>query len=120
VRCLHGCQQCQKVGETIQDRRNGHRRWAALRSTENCCHSAHTQQVNELIRKDRRITVREITAQLGAGRHAVQEMETLGFRKVCSRWVPRLLTEEHKTVRRDVSSHLLRRYAVEATVMTFC
>jgi hypothetical protein len=45
--------------------------------------------------------------------HAVQEMMILGYRKVFSRWVPRLLTEEHKMVRRDRSSQLLRRYAVE-------
>jgi hypothetical protein len=32
------------------------------------------------------------------GNHAVQEMvEILGYRRVCSRWVPRLLTEEHIT-----------------------
>jgi hypothetical protein len=34
------------------------------------------------------------------GNHAVQEMmEIFGYRKVCSRWVPRLFTgtEEHKT-----------------------
>jgi transposase len=58
------------------------------------------QKVDELIRQDRRITFREIAAQLGVGHHAVQEMlEILGYRKVCSRWVPRLLTgtEEQKT-----------------------
>jgi transposase len=57
------------------------------------------QNVDELIRQDRGITFREIAAQLGVGYHAVQEMmEILGYRKVCSRWVPRLLTctEEHK------------------------
>jgi transposase len=58
------------------------------------------QKVDELIRQDRRITFREIAAQLGVGHHAVQEMmEIFGYRKVCSRWVPSLLTgtEEHKT-----------------------
>jgi hypothetical protein len=39
-------------------------------------------------------------------------MEILGYRKFCSCWVFRLLTEEHKAVRRDVSSQLLRRYTV--------
>jgi transposase len=53
------------------------------------------QEVDELIREDLRITVREISAQLGVGHHAVQEMmETFGYWKVCSRWVPRLLTDE--------------------------
>jgi transposase len=58
------------------------------------------QKMNELIAQDRRITVREIAAQLEVGHHAVQEMmEMLGYAKVCSRWVSRLFTgtEEHKT-----------------------
>jgi transposase len=56
------------------------------------------QKVDELIRQDQRTTVREIAVQLGVGHHAVQEMmEILGYRKVCSRWVPRLLIKEHKT-----------------------
>jgi transposase len=52
------------------------------------------QKVDELIRQDRRITFREIAAQLGMGHQAVQEI--LGYRKVWSRWVPRLLTDNSK------------------------
>jgi len=41
------------------------------------------QKVDELIRQDRRITVREFAAQLGVGHHTVREMmEILGYRKV--------------------------------------
>jgi plasmid stabilization system protein ParE len=58
----------------------------------------HKQKVDELIRQDQRITFREIAAKLGVGHYAVQEiMDILGYRKVCSLWVHRLLTEEHKT-----------------------
>jgi transposase len=58
---------------------------------------SNKQKVDEL-RQNRSITVREIAVQLGVGNHAVQDMmEILGYRTVCSRWVPRLLTEEHKT-----------------------
>jgi transposase len=40
------------------------------------------QNVDELIRQDRRVTVREITEQLGLRYHAVQEMmEILGMGK---------------------------------------
>jgi hypothetical protein len=63
------------------------------------------QKVDELIRQDRRITVREIAAQLGVEHHAVQEMmEILGYRKVCSRCVPRVLTgtEEHIAAGREL------------------
>jgi transposase len=55
------------------------------------------QKVDELIRQDRRITAREIAAQLGVGHHAVQEMmEILGYQKVCSRWVLRLLNRRRR------------------------
>jgi hypothetical protein len=57
------------------------------------------QKVDELIRQDRRITFREILAQLGVGHYAVREMmEIFICRKVCSRWVLRFLTgkEIHK------------------------
>jgi hypothetical protein len=56
------------------------------------------QKVDELIRQDRRITFRETAGQLGVGDSAVQEMmEILVYRKICSRCVHRLLTEEHRT-----------------------
>jgi transposase len=78
------------------------------------------QKVDEIIRQDRRKTVREIARQLGGGHQEVQEMMgVLRYRKVCSRWVPRLLTDEHKTVRRDVSSQLLLRNAVEGDDVLF-
>jgi hypothetical protein len=63
--------------------------------------SATSKKDDELIRQDRKITVRVIAVQFGAGHRAVQEkMEILGYRNVCSRWVTRLLTatEEDKTV----------------------
>jgi hypothetical protein len=58
------------------------------------------QKVDDIIRQDRRITFREIAAQLGVGHITVQEtMEILGYRKFCSCWVHRLIsgTEEHIT-----------------------
>jgi hypothetical protein len=43
------------------------------------------QKVDELIRQNRRIRVREIAAQLGVCHHAIQEMmEILGYGKFCS------------------------------------
>jgi hypothetical protein len=67
------------------------------------------QKVDEIIRQVRRITVREIAAQLGVRHHAVQEMmEILGYRKLYSRWVPCLLTgtEEYKQLETALPSTL--------------
>jgi len=37
-------------------------------------------------------------------------IESLGHRKVCARWVPRLLTEDHEGQRKAITSELLQRY----------
>jgi hypothetical protein len=37
-------------------------------------------------------------------------IDALGYAKVCARWVPRSLTDDHKTVRKEVCSDLLSRY----------
>ena len=48
------------------------------------------ERVDELIRGDRRVTMNDIAEKL-----AVQEsMQSLGYRNVCARWVPRLLTSD--------------------------
>ena len=55
------------------------------------------ERVDETIQDYRRVTVDRIARTLGIGRYAVQEtIKSLGYRKVCARWVPRLLTEDHK------------------------
>jgi len=55
-----------------------------------------------------------IARTLGIGHNAVQEMiESLGYRKVCARWVPRLLTKDHKGQRKAITSELLQRYRHE-------
>ena len=57
------------------------------------------------------MTLDAIATKLGIGHNAVQEMTgSLGFRKICARWVPRLLTEDHKVQRKSITSEMLRRY----------
>jgi hypothetical protein len=34
--------------------------------------------------------------------------QRLGYRKVCARWVPKILTEEHKTARKNTCAELLQ------------
>jgi len=69
------------------------------------------KRVDEIIKEDRRVTLDAVTTKLGIGHNAVQEMTgSLGFRKICARWVPRLLTEDHKVQRKSITSEMLRRY----------
>jgi len=71
-------------------------------------------RVDEIIQGDRRVSMDTIARTLGIGHNAVQEMiESLGCRKVCARWVPRLLTEDHKGQRKAITSELLQRYRHE-------
>lgn len=74
----------------------------------------NNDRVDEIIQDDRRVTMDTIAQTLGIGHNAVQEMiESLGYRKVSSRWVPRLLTKDHKGQRKAITSELLQRYRKE-------
>jgi hypothetical protein len=69
----------------FKDGNTGHRRSAALWSTENCCNweqQTKSRRVHQTRPKDN--SQRNCTA-VGVGHHAVQEI--LEYRKVCSRWV---------------------------------
>ncbi|PNF23926.1 hypothetical protein B7P43_G12407 [Cryptotermes secundus] len=66
--------------------------WPRRASTE-----CNEERVDEIIEDDRCVTVGTIALNLGIGHSAVQEMiESLGYTKVCARWVPWLLTKDHK------------------------
>ena len=68
------------------------------------------KRVDEIINADRRVTQDEIATKLGIGHNAVQEMiGSLGYRKICTRWVPRLLTEDHQVQRKAITSEMLQR-----------
>ncbi|GBM16379.1 hypothetical protein AVEN_129704-1 [Araneus ventricosus] len=43
--------------------------------------------------------------------------EKLNFKKLCSRWVPKLLTEDHRNKRFECSLNFLTRYNEEGDVM---
>ena len=55
------------------------------------------KQVDELIKNDRRITQKQIAGRLGMSKERVGYIVgLLGYAKVCSRWVPCMLTPEKK------------------------
>jgi predicted transcriptional regulator len=69
------------------------------------------KRVDEIIKEDRCVTLDAVTTKLGIGHNAVQEMSgSLGYGKICARWVPRLLTEDHKVQQKAITSEILRRY----------
>ena len=74
------------------------------------------QAVHDLIEGDRRLTVVEICQELGTrinyGRVQSIKNELL-FRKISAPWVPRLLSDQQKTARVQISETLLARYKEE-------
>ena len=69
---------------------------------------ANIDQADALIKKNRRITINELAESLGVSAgSAVKIMDTLGYSKVCKRWVPRQLTEAHKQSNLEACSELL-------------
>ncbi|GFO20487.1 histone-lysine N-methyltransferase SETMAR [Plakobranchus ocellatus] len=71
----------------------------------------NTTRVDELIRCDRRMKIREIALKLEIPKSTVHEIvhDTLGYWKVSARWVPKMLTEDHKLQRVEISQRLLQR-----------
>ena len=71
--------------------------------------------VNALIRENRQITVRELPGILNISEGSVKTIikQHFQYSKVCARWIPRLLTDEHKSTRLQVAQSLLSWYEQE-------
>jgi len=74
------------------------------------------QEIEGEFRANRHVTIREL-------QHIIPEVskttiheavtEKLGHRKLCARWVPKMLTDDHKTKRMGSALKFLTRYAQE-------
>lgn len=71
----------------------------------------HVQKVHDVIRKNRRLTVREVSEEVGICKSSCHLIltEKLNMHRVAAKFVPRLLTEEQKEKRVIVSRELLDR-----------
>ena len=88
--------------ESIEDDpRNG--RPATSTSQEN------VNKICDMIIEDRRLKIREIAETVGISYERTQNIivNELGFSKVSARWVPRLLSVEHKRTRLTLSRECL-------------
>jgi hypothetical protein len=73
---------------------------------------ATMQRADSHILNDRRITTRKLAAVLGKG-SVDKIIHQLGYSKLCARWVPQILTQEHKEQRKIICTELLARYEAE-------
>jgi len=65
-----------------------------------------------IVQSDRRVTVRYVAKTIGVSYGSAETILTdaLRMNKVSARWVPRMLTSEHKQNRVHISEELLERY----------
>ncbi|KAG5315261.1 MOS1T transposase, partial [Pseudoatta argentina] len=71
------------------------------------------EKIGNALRDDRRLTVDEFSAMFPQiSRSLLHETitETLGYRKLSARWVPKQLTDQHKLNRVEAGREFLRRY----------
>jgi hypothetical protein len=68
--------------------------------------------VNTLIQENRRITVSAVVNVLDISYGSSYSIMhgKLKYRKMCSRWVPKQLTEDHKQKRVDICTQFLHQY----------
>jgi hypothetical protein len=72
------------------------------------------EQVESELREDRRVTVRELEEMLQIPKSSIHRIiSDLGYRKCSARWLPKMLTEDHKRQRIESSCEVLELYAEE-------
>ena len=65
--------------------------------------------VDQLTKQNRRIRVRNLAEKVGCSAGTIVKIvDQLNYRKMCAKWVPKLLTQQQKDSRREICSTLLR------------
>jgi len=78
------------------------------------------RKVNERVREDRRFTISNLSLHIPhISRTLLYDIVSshLGYWKVCARWMPKMLTEDHKNQRVACSLTHLTRYHMEGDGM---
>jgi transposase len=75
------------------------------------------EEVHDMLLDDRQIKVREIAETTGISKKRVGYIfhEQLDMKKLCARWVPRLLTAVQKRTRMKISEQCLERFNINKT-----
>ncbi|KAK4884069.1 hypothetical protein RN001_000340 [Aquatica leii] len=79
------------------------------------CGERQVALVDELVRENRRCNQTDIANRVGISQERVHHIicNVLKYRRVCARWVPRMLTDEMKANRKQICEQLLTRYEAE-------
>ena len=70
-------------------------------------------EVRNVINGDRRLTVREVADKCVISKTTVHEIliQELHMNRICTRWVPRMLSEENMPNRTEASIRFLRKFS---------
>jgi DNA-binding Xre family transcriptional regulator len=70
------------------------------------------EQVHDMVLDDRRMKVREIAETIGISKERVRYIlhEELDVKRLCTKWVPRLLTVDKKRTRMKISEQCLEHF----------
>jgi histone-lysine N-methyltransferase SETMAR len=70
------------------------------------------EKIHGIVMEDHRVKVREIAEAVSISTERVHHIlhEKLHMKKLCARWVPRLLTLNHKRTRKDISMQCLEMF----------
>jgi len=79
----------------------------------------HIYRADAMIREDRRITVSKVAAHLDISYGSAYTIphDDLGYRKVCTQWVPKELTVLHKQQHVEVATQFVRRYEEDPSIL---
>ena len=68
------------------------------------------EAVGRFVMRDRQISIRRVTYELGIPKTTIHEIMNnhMGMKKVCTRWVPKLLTSLQRANRVDCCQELLQ------------
>ena len=75
-------------------------------------YSRNSEKIHKMVLDDRRLKMHELADMVDISKSAVHRMltENLDMRKLCARWVPRLLTMEQKQRPENVSTECLTKF----------
>ena len=77
-------------------------------------------KIDAKIREDRRFTISSLSLEFpDISKSLLHDVVTsrLGYRKVCARWVPKMLTDDHKKRRKESAMAFLKQYRKEGDQM---
>lgn len=77
--------------------------------------SSHVAAVKQLLDNDRRITIRDIVAKTDYSYGTVSGIihNQLNMRRICARWIPKMLNTDQKRLRVECCEQLLKRFERE-------